>query len=99
MAYMFSGCTSLTTLDLFRFNTSSVTDMNSMFRSSANLTTIKVSNNFVTNNVTNSNYMFYNCTSLVGGNGTTYNSSYTDKTYARIDRSGTPGYFTYGGVM
>ena len=38
--------------------------------------------------------MFYNCTSLVGGAGTTYNSSYTDKTYARIDSSSTPGYFT-----
>jgi len=38
--------------------------------------------------------MFNGCTSLVGGNGTTYNSSHTDATYARIDRAGTPGYFT-----
>lgn len=41
-----------------------------------------------------SSNMFYGCTSLVGGNGTHYNSSHTDATYARIDRAGTPGYFT-----
>ena len=40
--------------------------------------------------------MFTNCGSLVGGAGTTYNSSITDKTYARIDDpdNGKPGYFT-----
>ena len=40
------------------------------------------------------NNLFYS-TLLVGGLGTTYNSSYVDKTYARID-GGTsrPGYFT-----
>ena len=29
--------------------------------------------------------MFKGATSLVGGSGTKYNSSYVDKTYARID--------------
>jgi hypothetical protein len=38
--------------------------------------------------------MFAGCVSLVGGNGTSYNSNHTDATYARIDRAGTPGYFT-----
>ena len=38
--------------------------------------------------------MFEDCKKIVGGNGTTYNSSYTDKTYARIDTASTPGYFT-----
>ena len=38
--------------------------------------------------------MFLNCTQLKGGNNTTYNSSYLDKTYARIDADGQPGYFT-----
>ena len=39
--------------------------------------------------------MFANCTNLKGGNGTTYNSSKTDKTYARIDGgTSSPGYFT-----
>lgn len=38
--------------------------------------------------------MFYNCTKLVGGNGTTYNNNITDKTYAVIDTATTPGYLT-----
>ena len=44
----------------------------------------------------NSSDMFYGCTSLVGGNETTYNSSYTNITYARIDdpENGEPGYLT-----
>lgn len=39
--------------------------------------------------------MFGGCTSLVGGSGTTYNSSYIDKTYAHIDGgTSSPGYLT-----
>ena len=39
--------------------------------------------------------MFPNYTSLVGGAGTTYNiGNPSDKTYARIDGDGGPGYFT-----
>ena len=44
--------------------------------------------------VTNSAVMFGECTSIVGGNGTTYSSSYTTATYARIDTEEEPGYFT-----
>ncbi len=84
----------LTTLDLSSFDTSNVTDMSRMFEECAKLTTIYVSDKFVTDNVTNSSNMFKDSTKLVGENGTKYNSSYLDKTYARIDKSGTPGYFT-----
>ena len=38
--------------------------------------------------------MFTDCTQLKGGNTTAYNSSKTDKTYARVDKAGQPGYFT-----
>ena len=38
--------------------------------------------------------MFADCTKLKGGNGTVFNSSYQDKTYARVDKDGQPGYFT-----
>lgn len=39
--------------------------------------------------------MFLNCTSLLGGNGTTYSSSHTNADYARVDgENGLPGYFT-----
>ena len=82
-------------LDLSNFDTSKVTDMSEMFMGSTNLNTIYVGDKFNTDNVTNSTNMFRNATNLVGGSGTKYNSSYEDKTYARVD-GGTdlPGYFT-----
>ena len=94
MSHMFRDCSSLTSLDLSNFDTSKVTYMGSMFEGCSKLKTIYASNKFDTSKVSTSYNMFDNCTSLVGGNGTTYNSSYTDKTYARIDSSSTPGYFT-----
>ena len=84
-----------TTLDLSSFNTSKVTNMRNMFYHSNILKTIYTSDKFNTNLVTTSDNMFYDSTNLVGGSGTTYNSSYTDKTYARIDGgTSNPGYFT-----
>ena len=86
--------TQATTLDLSNFNTSKVTNMSGMFYM-PKLTTIYASNKFVTTNVTNDSSMFANCYYLVGGNGTKYNSSYVDKTYARVDGgTSSPGYFT-----
>ena len=94
MSDMFSGMANLTTLDVSNFNTPKVTNMQSMFYDLRNLTTLYASNNFTTSAVTNSDAMFRSSSKLVGGNGTKYNSSYDDKTYARIDTSSTPGYFT-----
>ena len=96
MSVMFYGCSSLTSLDLGSFNTSQVTNMTHMFRHSNNLRTIYVGDGWSTAAVTASDYMFYNCSSLVGGQGTTYNSSNPkDKTYAHIDGgTSNQGYFT-----
>jgi surface protein len=91
---MFSGCRSLTSLNLSNFDTSKVTNTYDMFKDCNNLKTIIVSNKFVTNNMTTSIHMFHQSSKIVGGNGTKYNSNYVDRTYARIDKSGTPGYFT-----
>ena len=63
MSYMFSGCSSLTTLDLSRFDTSKVTDMSRMFSSCSSLTTLDLSS-FDTSKVTNMSYMFDDCSSL-----------------------------------
>ena len=94
MSYMFSN-SQATNLDLSSFNTSKVTDMNRMFYGSTNLKTIYGSSKFVTTAVTSSTYMFRDCTNLVGGAGTKYNSSYDYSTYARIDGgTSNPGYFT-----
>ena len=84
-----------TTLDVSHFDTSNVTNMEVMFAYMTNLKTIYASSKFVTTSVTSSTSMFEKSTNLVGGAGTTYNSSYVDKTYARIDGgTSNPGYFT-----
>ena len=96
MREMFSNCYNLTNLDLSNFNTSKVTSMSYMFKGCTSLRTIYVGNEWSTAAVSGSYDMFYNCTSLVGGKGTTYNSSNPkDKTYAHIDGGpSNPGYFT-----
>ena len=93
MSYMFAGIPT-TTLDISSFDTSNVRNMDFMF-ANRNIKTIYVSNKFNTKNVTISTKMFNNSINLVGGAGTKYNSSYIDKTYARIDGgTSNPGYFT-----
>ena len=63
MTNMFSGCSSLQTLDMSNFVTNNVTNMNRMFSGCSSLQTLDLSN-FVTNNVTNMNWMFSGCASL-----------------------------------
>ena len=95
MDYMFHTCSSLSTLDLSSFDISNVTTMNYMFRYDSSLTTIYVSNLWDATAVAGSSVMFQDCSNIVGGSGTTYNSSYIDKTYARVDGgTSSPGYFT-----
>lgn len=88
---MFEGCSGLSSLNLSNFDMSAATWTRRMFYNCTALTTIYADD-------WGTNYdgvgMFYGCTSLVGGNGTTYNASHTDGEYARIDRVGMPGYFT-----
>lgn len=96
MSEMFRDCSSLTELKgLSSFNTSNVEDMGSMFYGCSSITTIYASEKFNTDKLISSAYMFSSCTSLAGGNGTHYDDSNTDKTYARIDGgTSNPGYFT-----
>ena len=93
MLMMFTSI-SATTLDLSSFDTSNVVNMGRMFQNTQ-LETIYVSSKFNINNVTLSTNMFAGSTNLVGGAGTKYDSTKTDKTYARIDGgTSSPGYFT-----
>ena len=96
MERMFSDCWNLTSLDLSSWDTSSVKNTSSMFNYCPRISVIKVSELWNMDAVTNSSDMFRSCSRLRGGQGTGYNSSYTDKTYARIDdrNNGNPGYFT-----
>ena len=89
MSCMFSNCEGLNSLDLSKFDTQKVTNMNSMFWNSSALTTIYVSDKFVTTKVSSGSEMFKDCTSLKGAIDK-YEDSKTDKTYANYKT----GYFT-----
>ena len=89
-------CTNLLSTNLSSFNTSNVTDMHWMFFDCNSLRTIYAGNDWSTEAVINAILMFHGCTSLVGGQGTTYSESNPrDDTYAHIDGGpSNPGYFT-----
>ena len=95
MAYMFCDCGNLTSLDLSHFNTAKVTRMNDMFLRCYNLQTIFVDSDWSVDGVTEFEEMFFDCSSLVGGKGSTYDANHVDKEYAHIDGgTSNPGYFT-----
>ena len=95
MSHMFDICSKLKILDLSSFDTRNVTTMYEMFYSCEDLTTIYVTDKFVTNKVTDSSDMFNSDYNIVGGSGTTFNQSKVNKAYARIDLGMIqPGYFT-----
>ena len=60
---MFGDCSSLTSLDVSKFDTRNVTDMDYMFNNCSNLTSLDVSK-FDTQNVTSMWTMFKGCSSL-----------------------------------
>ncbi|MGM9700473.1 MAG: BspA family leucine-rich repeat surface protein, partial [Prevotella sp.] len=85
MSYMFSWCRVLTSLDLSNFNTEKVTIMDGMFYECSALSTIYCNDAWT---CSNSEYMFYLCTSLKGA--VSYSSSKTDVSMANPET----GYFT-----
>ena len=87
MSSMFKYC-DITSLDLTSFNTANVTDMGSMFEHCRNLKSIFVSDKFVTDQITNGDKMFNDCTNLRG-----YNDSKIDHNYANCSKT---GYFDPG---
>ena len=90
MSFMFSWCEGLNSLDLSKFDTQNVTNMIYMFWNSSALTTIYVSDKFVTTKVSlEDDDMFVGCTSLKGAIDK-YEDSKTDHTYANYKT----GYFS-----
>ena len=95
MSKMFVKCSELTTLNISNWNTSNVNTMQEMFAPCEKLTTIYSNGEFTMKSGANSSAMFGGCSLLVGGNGTEYNVSNIDATYAHIDGgTSNPGYFT-----
>lgn len=92
-ATMFDGCEHLESIDISNFDTSSATRMGFMFARCSSLNKIYVSNLWDISNVSRPTAMFDGCTSIEGGNGTTYQGD--DISYAHIDEENNPGYFTY----
>ena len=81
MSYMFSCCSSLTSLDVTHFNTANVTNMSSMFSSCLSLTSLDVTH-FNTAKVTDMSYMFCRCLSLTSLDVTYFNTTnVTDMSY------------------
>ena len=100
MNWMFQGCSGLTALDLSSFDTAKVTNMASMFSGCSALKTIYASDKFTVESVWESDKMFFQCGSLVGGKGLKFNANYMDKKYARIDNPPDAfGYFTYKAAL
>ena len=87
MSSMFYNCAAYS-IDLTSFNTANVTDMSSMFEHCRLLKSIFVSDKFVTNQITNGDNMFNDCTNLRG-----YNDSKNDHNYANCSKT---GYFDPG---
>ena len=92
MAGMFYKCSSLTSPNLSNFDTQNVTNMSWMFSYCSQLNKIYVGEKWTTGSVTESSGMFSGCNSIIGQDGTKYDSSKNnDKTYAHY---GTGGYLT-----
>ena len=89
MSYMFSDCRKLSSLDLSNFYTAKVGDMSYMFSYCSTLTTIYGSDEFVTEEVYNSQNMFLRCKNLKGA----IDKYYENKIHHRYANYKT-GYFT-----
>jgi len=72
--YMFSGCSSLTNIDLSNFNSNNVINMSFMFSGCSSLSNINLSN-FNSNNVINMSFMFSGCSSLSNINLSNFNTN------------------------
>lgn len=85
----------LTTIDMSSMDLSKVTTTTGMFQGNYMLKTVYCNSDCSASTaLTSSSNMFNGCTRIVGGNGTTYDASHIDASYARPDVVGSKGYFT-----
>lgn len=93
MQRMFSGCQSLEHLYLCAFDTSKVEDMSMMFYVCTALQRVYVNaDTWTMESLLYSYDMFYQCTNIIGQNGTQFDANHIDAEYAVIDTEQTPGY-------
>ena len=95
MQHTFNSCTGLTEIDLSGLDPSSLEDLAYTFGGCASLVTIWADADWALPTSGVSGFQtFYQCSSLVGGAGTTYASSRAGYQYMRIDGVGGAGYLT-----
>ncbi|WP_419049034.1 hypothetical protein [Enorma massiliensis] len=95
MQHTFNSCTGLTEIDLSGLDPSSLEDLAYTFGGCGSLVTIWADADWALPASGVSGFQtFYQCTSLVGGAGTTYASSRAGYQYMRIDGVGGAGYLT-----
>lgn len=98
MQHTFNSCTGLTEIDLSGLDPSSLEDLAYTFGGCGSLVTIWADADWALPSSGVSGFQtFYQCTSLVGGAGTTYASSRAGYQYMRIDGVGGAGYLTAKG--
>ena len=99
MTGMFALCSELKSIDVSNFDMSKVTITTGMFSGCTKLEKIQCNKDWsAMSNITTSNNMFYNCTSLVGGWGSPFDASHVNVEYARPDGGiDAPGYFWKAG--
>ena len=95
MQHTFNSCEGLTEIDLSGLDPSSLEDLAYTFGGCGSLVTIWADADWELPSSGVSGFQtFYQCTSLVGGAGTTYASSRAGYQYMRIDGVGGAGYLT-----
>ena len=94
MRFTFASC-AFTEIDFRGFDPATLIDLTYCFSECTSLVTIYADATWTlpTSGITGSQ-VFYNCKSLVGGNGTAYASSKTGYAYMKIDKVGQAGYLT-----
>lgn len=96
IGHMFEGCTSLLSVSWQNKTFNAIETTNGMFSECSALQVIRIDNDFsVSTTLTDSENMFLNCRSVVGGQQTHYDPEHIDKSYAKLDNGiGNPGYFS-----
>lgn len=94
MRQTFNGCTALQSLGLMGLDPSGITDWFYAFAGCRNLRTIVVDPTWELAEGASGFGTFHGCTSLVGGNGTAYDSGAIGCSRMVVDRAGRAGYLT-----
>ena len=88
MYLMFYNCINITSIDLTGFDTKDAENLAYMFAGCRNVEKIYVDENWTTENLQASDYMFNACEKLVGQDGTKYRYGMEDATYAHYKEGG-----------